>query len=887
MGERELDAALGRVGAGGALLSQDYRLSDEAALVAAFVRHFADQRYIRLQGRPVLMVYRAVMIPDGAMARWRVLFAAAGEDPVFVMAQSFDDRDPRASGMDAAVEFPPHKLTDGLPRLNPGLMMLDHAATARVYAYGDVAAASDLAPTPYPLIRTAVPGWDNDPRRQGAGMILHGATPEAYQEWLERLIGAAREQLVLGEAIVCVNAWNEWGEGAYLEPDVHFGSAFLNATGRAAVGVAGRAAVTRPVLLVGHDAFPAGAQLLLLNLVRTLRAVHGIEVEVVLLGDGALLDAYRAEGGVTVLPGGMGLAQLAVTLAARGFRDAIVNTVAAARAVAPLAAAGIGSTLLVHELPRLLREKGLAEEARAGSAAARQVVFAAAAVRDRFAEIAPVLAGRAFVMPQGVYRAVEAVDREARRAALGVGSEAVLAMGMGYADLRKGFDLFLQAWRTAQGGKAEMHFLWVGTIEPVVLAYLGGEMAAAAAAGTFHHIPHATDGADWLAAADVFLLTSREDPFPTVVLEAMSAGVPTVAFEESGGVPDMLRECRAGVSVPLGDVAAMVSQARGVGAVPRTRERRRAWAAGRQALRRRVRETFDFERYAGGLLALACPAMMQVSVVVPNYNYAQYLPERLGSIFAQTHPVAEVIVLDDASSDESEAAARGAAERAGRRLRWLGSARNSGSVFRQWMRAATLARGEWLWIAEADDTCDPGFLTALCSAVGGAEDVTMAFCDSRAIDPEGRPLWADHQGYYEQSGTTLLAQDGVFTAAEVLAGCLGHRNLILNVSGVLFRRSALLAALTRCAGELDGFTMAGDWRAYAEILAEGGRVAYVARPLNAHRRHQRSVTGRMQKQRHLEEIGRMHRHMRGVLGPRRGLMQAQKAALAAAEAALD
>ncbi len=67
-------------------------------------------------------------------------------------------------------------------------------------------------------------------------MVLHGATPAAYQAWLARLIAAAREQTVGGEALVCVNAWNEWAEGAYLEPDVHFGAAFLNATGRAVSG---------------------------------------------------------------------------------------------------------------------------------------------------------------------------------------------------------------------------------------------------------------------------------------------------------------------------------------------------------------------------------------------------------------------------------------------------------------------------------------------------------------------------------------------------------------------------------------------------------------------------------------------------------------------------
>ena len=858
------------------LVSQDYRTADEPALIEMFMRHFSDPRYIRLEGRPVLMVYRAGLIPKGAVARWRRLFRAAGEDPMFVMAQSFDDRDPRLLDMDAAVEFPPHKLTVGQDPI-PDLAMLDHAATVRVLRYDDVAAAADLSPQPFPLIRTALPGWDNDARRQGAGMTLHGATPAAYQAWLERLVAAAQAQPVGGEALVCVNAWNEWGEGAYLEPDVHFGAAFLNATGRAVAGLDTSASRAR-LLLVGHDAFPAGAQLLLLHLGRQLQAAQGVEVAFLLLGDGALLPDYQAVAPTIVLHGSDDLGRQAAMLESRGFQAALVNSCAAAGAVGVLAGAGVSCTLLVHELPRLLAERGLGQAVQDAVIAARHVVFSTPVVRDAFAAVAEVPGEKAETITQGLYNPVPPGCRAARRNGLGVG-RALLAVGIGYGDLRKGFDLFLHAWRAAQRAATPVHFLWAGDIDAVVRTYLGGEIGAAVASGTFHLRPFAPDGAEWLAAADVHLLTSREDPMPSVVLEAMSAGTPTIAFEGTGGAPGLLAECRAGTCVPLADTAAMAAC---IGTTAR------AFTPARRArLSRMARKRFDFSAYAHRLLALARPGTLDVSVVVLSYNYGHFLQARLQTVFAQTHPVSELIVLDDASTDGSEGVARQAAAAAGRVMRWEGAARNGGSVFRQWRRAAAAACGEWLWIAEADDESEPGFLQALAEAVEVAPDVVMAFTDSRAIDDAGRLIRADHQAYYAESGAALLARDGVFPAAEMLRQCLAQRNLILNVSAVVFRRTALLAALERCGDTLDDFTMAGDWRLYAELLQGGGRVAYVARPLNVHRRHAESVTHSLSAVRHLDEVARMHVYMQGALGKSPGLVREQRRALRAAQVALS
>lgn len=858
------------------LISQDWRREDEGALVDCFARHFRDPRYIRLGGRPLLMVYRPALIPDtrATVARWRRLFRRRhGENPVLVMSQSFDASDPRDFGFDGAVEFPPHKLVNGLALRNHELQYFDPRASAQVYAYEDLVRASlEEAAPDFPLIKTAVPGWDNDARRQGAGLVVHGATPALYQDWLSALVERARANPFLGEPLLCVNAWNEWAEGAYLEPDRHFGAAFLNATGRALAGIGGRAAPAG-LLLVGHDAFPAGAQLLLLHLARRLRAAHGVRLELLLLGDGALRRDYQAVAPTTVLAEPGALAAHLAGCAARGIGQALVNSAAAAWAVPALCAAGLEAVLLVHELPRLLAEKGLEAGARAGAAAARAVVFPAAAVRDAFAGPAP----GAVLVPQGCYRMprFSARARARMRARLGLGEDALLVLGAGYGDLRKGFDLFLQAWRIAARREKRVVFCWIGDLDPGLRGYLAPEIDAALASGRLLLPGRQEQVEPWFCAADAFALASREDPFPSVVLEAMAAGLASVAFEGSGGIPALLRAQGCGVAVPMGDAAAMA------GALLRLL-REPAPCGGRARLAALARREFDFPRYARRMLGLAMPALVGISVVVPGYNYARYMAGRLGSVFAQTYPVEEVIVLDDASGDDSARVAARAAAAAGREIQLVVNAANSGSVFRQWRRGVELAQGEWVWIAEADDLADPELLAVLAARLQAAPDAVMALCDSRSIDAEGAPVWADYQGYYAQSGADALARDGLFAADEFARRFLAERNLILNASAVLWRRSALLAALERCGAELDGLRMAGDWRLYLEVLAgAAGSVAWVARPLNVHRRHDGSVTASLDRDRHLAEIGAVQDVARRLVGADEGRQAAYLAGVAA------
>ncbi|MFC0512230.1 glycoside hydrolase family 99-like domain-containing protein [Asaia spathodeae] len=870
------------------LISQDYRAEDDEALIADFGRHMRDPRYIRIGERPLFMLYRPGAIPDAArrIAKWRALFREQEYiDPIFIMAQAFDDNDPRPFGMDGAIEFPPHKLSVSCTPIEDKVQILDEDMTARIYDYGELVenALADPAPD-FPLIRTLAPSWDNDPRRQGAGLVLHGSTPRLYEHWLKESISKALQNPFMGEPFLCINAWNEWAEGAYLEPDIHFGSAYLNATARAVTGFQSRLGAHR-LLLIGHDAFPAGAQMLLLALGTALKRHHGIEITFVLLGGGDLLSRYRQVANVEILnPGTSSCIERLQSLKAEGFASAIMNSAVSARLAPDLGHAELPFILLIHELPGMLRQHRLEEALTLARKQARAVIVPGAQLTR--------LCPEAIIAPQGLYNqiAFSGNDRKRARLAYGIDPDALLVIGIGYGDARKGFDLFLQLWQMLQSSSftgseyhaapdqkpRPLHFLWVGNLDEQMKRSLQTDIEGALTTRRFHLPGRVEDVNPFLSASDLFLLMSREDPYPSVALEALASGLPCVAFARNGMIPDLLSELeqegdtRNHIIEP-GDLPAI-----GAVILRQTHDRSNSLAY-RIKRGAELAERFAFGPYVARLAALAMPDLPSISVVVLSYNYAHYLAARLATIFAQDCPITEIIVLDDASNDGSAELSERIAASFGRTIKLVAGTRRSGSVFAQWRKAVDLATGDWIWIAEADDLSEPGFLSALSNMISQSPDAVMAFCDSRVIDETGAEISADYQTYYRSHVGHRLERNMLIDGESFTREYLGKCNLVLNVSSALFRRRALSAAMESCRADLAQIRLAGDWRLYIELLMRpGSQVAYLAEPLNIHRRHDRSVTGSLDQKSHLGEIAMMHDLISKRLGRPLDLMRDQR-----------
>lgn len=221
------------------LIAQDHSPEDDLAFIADILPALRDERYIRVDGKPLLVVYRVDILPDAqaTVARWRQFARANGIGELhLVAAQTFGIDDPRPFGFDAAVEFPPHNVIPD--DIATAQSFYNGQFRGRVYRYGDmVERAAAALPPPYRIYRTAFPKWDNSARKPGRGHVFHRATPWEFADWLGHAARHARRHLPEGERLVFVNAWNEWAEGAYIEPDRRNGYAYLEAVANAIDGI--------------------------------------------------------------------------------------------------------------------------------------------------------------------------------------------------------------------------------------------------------------------------------------------------------------------------------------------------------------------------------------------------------------------------------------------------------------------------------------------------------------------------------------------------------------------------------------------------------------------------------------------------------------------------
>lgn len=223
--------------------------------------------------------------------------------------------------------------------------------------------------------------------------------------------------------------------------------------------------------------------------------------------------------------------------------------------------------------------------------------------------------------------------------------------------------------------------------------------------------------------------------------------------------------------------------------------------------------------------------MPHVSVIVPNYNYSRYLRQRIDSILCQTYQDFELILLDDKSTDDSVSVLNTYSENP-HVSHIVVNEKNSGGVFYQWERGLKLAKGDYIWIAEADDWAEPTFLEKCVGVLDGNQDAVLCQTGSTIVDSEGNPTGRNWDRFGNSDSKVLT-----FGGKEFTRKFLRFSNILYNASGIVFRKSAI----GDFPHEVKNYKAAGDWIFWL-LLAQKGSVAIVKERLNNFRKHGNSTS---------------------------------------------
>ncbi len=840
------------------LIGQNHSPEDDLAFIQSLEPALRDDRYIRIGDRPLIIVYRPELLPEAkaTVNRWRSYCHEVGIGEIYLaLTHAFENRDPRDFGFDAAIEFPPNN--SAAPTLNGEVELLNPNYRGIIYDYRYFLERSrKYKKEDYKLFRGVTPGWDNEARKPGRGTTFLFSTPDAYAEWLDNACRATLEEFEGDERIIFVNAWNEWAEGCHLEPDQKYGYAYLQKTADALKKPA-RGSVRNKIVCVSHDAYLHGAQLIILNIVKVLRNHFGYDIALILLGDGPLEEEFKRYAKVYNFHSGFTRGEdqkhVIETFISDGYRLAICNTSVVGNHIELLKEFGFKIVTLIHELPGIIKSYKLEDSIKKVAEHSDQVIFPAGIVQEKFIEKTSLSAEKCHIQPQGIYMSNGFKNNkdEARkriRAELNIPQDARIVLNVGFADYRKGVDLFVEVGLNIIKQRSDVYFVWVGDRDPNIFEEVLNKIRKSNSDNWFRFTGPQESPGIYFAGSDLYLLTSREDPFPSVVLESLDVGVPVIAFENGGGFCDLLKS-------GTGFLAPYVNTDLMAGAAINLLSDANLYSKLSRNGQMIVERQFCFTDYVYKVLEIAGENIPRVSVVVPNYNYERYLPKRLKSIIDQSFRPYEIVFLDDCSSDKSVEVAEEILGGSGLPFRVIKNSRNEG-CYKQWLKGIELAQGDLVWIAEADDYCDRSFLKCVLEGFK-SEGVVLSYCQSKQIDENEQFIKENYFAYTDDISADKWKVNYIREGIKEIGDTLAIKNTIPNASAVVMKKPDLSSIRNRLA-ELRG---TGDWFVYVHVLS-GGKIAYFAEALNYHRRHKRSIISDTDALAHLKEVAYLQEFIR-------------------------
>lgn len=251
-----------------------------------------------------------------------------------------------------------------------------------------------------------------------------------------------------------------------------------------------------------------------------------------------------------------------------------------------------------------------------------------------------------------------------------------------------------------------------------------------------------------------------------------------------------------------------------------------------------------------------------VSVVIPNYNYENFMLPRIYSILAQTEKIHELIILDDCSKDNSRALIDRIVEQISPyiKVQKIYNKENSGCAFKQWKKGFAEATGEYVWIAEADDCCDKTLLKNIIKPIKENKNIYISYADTAFINAWDKIILPTIKPEIDIMKTNHWENDFVDNGLEEIQKYTFLNCIIANVSSCIIKRDNYDDIFEK----IIEYKQAGDWLFYVSVMKKGD-IAFCNKPLNYYRLHGNNVTSVTKKQKHFDEIVRIHNEIRNMI----------------------
>jgi hypothetical protein len=218
------------------LMPQNFEEEDYLKFIKDIMPFFKDDRYIKVNNCPMLIIYRPQYFSketlNDAIQIWRDYVKENGfEDLYLINAESHDfDSENKYENFDASVQFFSYKMSKNWHR-DLNVDIINPEFKGLVYDYESfVKEKTYLQDFDYTLYRTVLPSWDNTARTMSKAIIFNNSSPELYKEWLTNVMEYTKKNYSEDNQFVFLHSWNEWAEGAHLEPDRKYGFAYLAST---------------------------------------------------------------------------------------------------------------------------------------------------------------------------------------------------------------------------------------------------------------------------------------------------------------------------------------------------------------------------------------------------------------------------------------------------------------------------------------------------------------------------------------------------------------------------------------------------------------------------------------------------------------------------------